>query len=152
MAKSPKQATSASIPQEFNHLFNNFYNLSRFPQIKGFENLNLHPSIDIVDDENTFKVVAEMPGMSEKEVNVSIDQNMLIIKGEKQTSRKDESKNYLIREIGYGCYERAIPLPEFVDLDKVKASFKKGMLWVEIPKKQGTAKKSREIKIEKVKE
>lgn len=126
--------------------------MSGFPQIKGFEGLNLHPSIDIVDDKDNFKVVAEMPGMSEKEINVTLNENMLIIKGEKETSKKDEGKNYLIREIGYGSYERAIPLPEFVDLDKAKASFKKGMLWITIPKKAGGAKKARDLKVEKIKE
>ncbi|MCD6046101.1 MAG: heat-shock protein [Gammaproteobacteria bacterium] len=114
-----------------------------------FENILLHPAIDIVDSEDQFKVEAEMPGMGEEDVQVSINNNVLTIKGEKTTSKQDKSKNYRMREISYGSYERSVLLPDTVDVDKAKASFKKGMLWVVLPKKPESTKKSCTIPVEK---
>lgn len=128
-----------------------FYHLIDKPRFssKEFENLLIEPSIDIVDDKTCFKVEAEMPGLSEEDIKVSINDGILTIKGEKETSTKDEGKNYLRREINYGSYERRISLPDSADLDRAKASFKKGMLWIEIPKTKETKQQARELKIEK---
>ncbi len=106
--------------------------------------------MDIVDDKENLKIEVEMPGMGEEDIKVSIADGILTIRGEKETSKKDEGKNYVRREIGYGSYERTIPLPDSVDVEKAKASFKKGMLWVTIPKKPESVKRSRELKIEKI--
>lgn len=114
-----------------------------------FENLSLLPAMDVVDDKNEFKIAVEMPGMSEEDIKVSINNGILTIKGEKSTSSQDKDKNYLMREIKYGVCERNITLPDGVNTDQAKASFKKGMLWVKIPKKPELAKGSREIKVEK---
>lgn len=112
--------------------------------------LTLSPSVDLVDDKEMFKVEAEMPGLDESDIKVSIQDGILTIRGEKSVSRKDETKNYYLREISYGNYERCIALPENVDTQKAKASFKKGMLWITFPKKQGLGKQTAELKIERV--
>lgn len=114
-----------------------------------FENVILTPRVDIIDDENHFKVEIEMPGVDEKDVNVSLSDNLLTIKAEKTVSKKDEGKMYQMREIGYGRYERSLTLPDTVDINNAKASFKKGMLWVDIPKKAESIKKPRTLTIEK---
>lgn len=161
MSKQSKKATPVTIEHrrnpfqllqnELERVVSNFYNvagISRY-SFENFENLILHPSIDIVDDKENFKVEVEMPGLGEENIKVSIRDGMLTISGEKETSRKDEGKNYSRREIAYGRYERSIPLPDSVDTNKAKASFKKGMLWINIPKKPESIKQSRELKIEK---
>lgn len=130
--------------------FDRWFEPFNFPK-SGFEELTLLPAVDIVDDQNEFKIEAEMPGMGEENIKVSINNGILTIKGEKSTSKQDKDKNYMIREIRYGTSERNIPLPEGIDIDKAKASFKKGMLWVTIPKKPEYVKGSREIQIEKAK-
>lgn len=117
---------------------------------RAFEHLVITPAIDIVDDSEHFKVEAEMPGMGERDIEVNIDDGILNIKGEKTTSKKDKDKNYLMREINYGCYERSIRLPDSVDLSQAKASFKKGMLWIDIPKKAEAVKSSKKLKVEAV--
>ena len=63
---------------------------------------------------------------------------------------KDQEKEYVKREIHYGAYQRTIALPDNVDTSKVTATFKKGMLWVILPKKTGTQHESRKINIEEV--
>ena len=128
--------------------FHGWFEPFNFPAER-FENINLTPAVDIVDDDKRFKVEAEMPGMGEEDIKVSIDNGVLTIKGEKTTSKQDKDKNYRMREISYGSYERNIPLPESVDVENAKASFKKGMLWVDIPKKPEFTKKSKVIEVKK---
>ncbi len=139
-----------SLQQEVDRAFRDFYDL--FPSSKSgleqFENMDLMPSMDIVEDQNHFTVQVEMPGMDEKDIKVSFSDNALTITGEKSISTKNKGKKYLSREISYGRYERLISLPPSVDIDKAKASFKKGMLWVVLPKKSGSQGGSRDIKVE----
>jgi len=100
-----------------------------------WENFSLHPAVDIVEDKESFKVEAEMPGMGFENIEVSVSEGMLTISGKKTTSKKDKDKNYIAREINYGSYYRCIALPPYLDTDKAEASFRKGMLWVTIPKR-----------------
>jgi HSP20 family protein len=141
-----------SIQQEMERVMNYFnreFGFLTFPAER-FEDLALHPSIDIIDDKDHFKIEVEMPGMGEADIKIAISDGLLTIKGEKETSKKDEGKNYLMREIHYGRYERTVALPDSVDISQAKASFKKGMLWVDIPKRSEVVKQSREIKVDKV--
>lgn len=129
--------------------FNRALNQSQALLPQSFDQGNLFPAVDVVEDKHAYKIEAEMPGMGEDDVNVSIDHNTLRIKGEKSTSKQDQDKHYVNREITYGCYERTIPLPEYVDTDKATASFKKGMLWVVIPKSSDQSTSQRTIQVEK---
>lgn len=140
----PLQAELSKIMDDFYGHFEPF----NFP-VEHFENLMITPAIDIVEDQEQFKVEVEMPGMGEEDVKVSIDGGILTIKGEKSTSKKDEGKNYMMREISYGNYERRITLPDSVDANNAKASFKKGMLWVTIPKKAACVQKPQVLAVEK---
>lgn len=129
------------------HEFNDFFAPSRL-NWEQFDNLSLAPSMDIIEDKDHFSVQLEMPGMDEKDIKVSIADNVLSITGEKSTSKKNEDKKYVSREISYGKYERSITLPSTVDINKAKATFKKGMLWVDLPKKEEAKGGSRDIKVE----
>ncbi|KTC90274.1 Hsp20/alpha crystallin family protein [Fluoribacter dumoffii] len=141
-----------SLQQEVDRAFHDFYDM--FASNKNweqFEKLNLLPSMDVVEDKDHITIQMEMPGMDEKDINVSFTGSMLTITGEKSTSKKNDNKKYLSREISYGKYERSISLPSTVDIDKAKATFKKGMLWVELPKKAEAKGKSKDIKVEQAK-
>jgi len=141
-----------SLQHDVDNAFRDFYDIfsSNKSGLEQFEKLELLPSMDIVEDADNFSVQVEMPGMDEKDIKVSFSDNALTISGEKSISKKNENKQYLSREINYGKYERVISLPSTVDVDKAKASFKKGMLWVVLPKKAETKNRSRDIKIEQV--
>jgi HSP20 family protein len=142
-----------SIQSAVNRAMDDFYNLLDGPPSsvsREIENLIITPSINMVEDKENLKIEAEMPGMGEKDIKVSIGDGYLTIKGEKKVSKKNKDKNYLMREISYGAYERIIPLPDSVDTDKASASFKKSMLWITIPKRAGSEKGSRELAVEKV--
>lgn len=138
------------LQQEVDRAFRDFYDLfgSNKTGLEQFENLDLLPSMDVVEDKDHFTVQMEMPGMDEKDIKVSFSDNTLTITGEKSISTKNKDKKFISREINYGKYERVISLPSTIDIDKAKASFKKGMLWVVLPKKSGSNGGSRDIKIE----
>ena len=140
----PLQSELDKLVGEFEPWFEPF----SFPTER-FEDLALAPAVDIVDDKDHFKVEVEMPGMGEEDINVELDDGLLTIKGEKTVSKKNKDKNYLRREISYGRYERQVALPDDVDIDNAQASFKKGMLWVNIPKKPESIREKRTLKVER---
>lgn len=143
-----------ALQTELDRAMRDFYNLLESPSFPtgDFEELTISPSVDIVEDKDNFKVEAEMPGLNEDNIKIDISDGQLTIRGEKTTSKQDKDKNYLSREISYGSYERIIALPDTVDIDQAKASFKKGMLWITIPKKAEATQRSRQLKVEKVTE
>ena len=87
-----------------------------------------------------------MPGIDEKDLDVKIENNFLILSGEKKEETKEEKKNYIFSERKYGSFYRTIALPEGAKTDKVKATFKKGILNIEIPKDE--VKEAKKIPIE----
>lgn len=130
----------------------NFYNLFEATglDIDRFENRNLLPAMDITETDDAFTVEVEMPGMGEEDIKITINEDRLDIHGEKSTSKKHKNKKYLSREITFGRYDRSIALPPSVDSNKASATFKKGMLWINIPKKAEKKNHSRQINIQKV--
>lgn len=141
----------SGIQNELERMAQDFYGMidpTHLPA-ENYDSLRLAPFIDIIDSKEAFKVEAEMPGLDEKDIKVLIGDGMLTIRGEKKTSTQDKGKNYMVREIGYGSYERTIALPDSADLKQAHASFEKGMLWVEIPKKTEATQQYRELKVEK---
>ncbi len=142
-----------SLQNEVDRLFSDFTDFFPTSQFNWgqFEKMDLSPSMDVVEDKEHFCVQLEMPGMDEKDVTVSISDNVLTISGEKSSSKKNEGKKFISREISYGKYERSISLPATVDVAKAKATFKKGMLWVDLPKKLESKAGVRSIKVEQAK-
>lgn len=104
------------------------------------------PSIDIADEKKHIRVTAELPGMEEKDVQVTLNDDALVIRGEKKLEETHEDEGYYRTERSYGVFERAIPLPVEIDVDRVEATFKKGLLTVRLPK-TGRAPASRQIPV-----
>jgi len=92
------------------------------------------PTIDVEDSKDSIHVKAEIPGIDEKDLDVRIEDNTLILSGEKKEEKKEEKKNYIYTERKFGSFYRSIDLPEGVKADKIKATFKKGVLSIDIPK------------------
>ena len=92
------------------------------------------PTVDISEMENGFEIRAELPGVSEKDVNVSVTDNRLTIKGEKRQEEETDDKNYHRVERRYGSFQRSFTLPRHVETDAIKAQFTDGVLVLEIPK------------------
>jgi HSP20 family protein len=103
------------------------------------------PAVDLFEEKDDIVVKAELPGMEKDNIEVNLTDNMLTIKGEKKKAEEVNEENYYRCERSYGSFLRNIELPKAVHSDKVKASFKNGILEVRIPKTEEA--KSKEIKV-----
>lgn len=124
---------------------------SMFPPIwpnMGFSEEELSPAVDIFEQDDAVVVKAELPGMKKEDINVELNDGVLRITGEKKREEKVEKKDYYRLERSVGSFERRISLPSGIETEKTKASFKDGVLEIQIQKTEKAKKKERKIKIE----
>jgi HSP20 family protein len=116
-----------------------------------FSSDTLSPKIDIAEGKDAIDVTAELPGVDAKDLDVTLANGMLTVRGEKRTERdeEDKDKNWHVVERSYGSFSRAIPLPFDPDPAKVEAKFDKGVLHIHLPKPAEVAKKQQKIEIKK---
>ncbi len=105
------------------------------------------PVVDIVDKTEAYEVIAELPGMDEKNIDVKLANGCLTIKGEKRDEKEEKKKDYYLHERSFGTFERSFALPDEVDTSRIEASFKKGVLTVTLPKKPEAVKPEKKIEI-----
>jgi len=105
------------------------------------------PAVDIVDKENAYEVTAELPGMDEKNIEVRLANGDLTIRGEKRDEKEEKRKGYHLQERHFGSFERTFAVPEGVDVEKIDASFKNGVLTVKLPKKPEAIKPAKKIEV-----
>ncbi len=127
-----------------NSFFNNWLDLPATPEISALK--NLEPKIEVSENDNDVTVSAEVPGISEKDIDLEVSSDgYLTISGEKKHEKKEKGKGSYFSEISYGSFKRTIPLPWDLKFDDAKADFENGLLKVYIPK--STEEKSRKKKI-----
>jgi HSP20 family protein len=109
------------------------------------------PRVDIAESKDAIEVTAELPGVDEKDLDVTLTNGMLTVRGEKKSTRdeQDKDKNWHVVERSYGSFSRTIPLPFGPDPAKVEAKFDKGVLHIHLPKPAEVAKKQQKIEIKK---
>lgn len=107
------------------------------------------PELDVRENNNTITVEAELPGVDEKDVSVTVANGILTIKGEKKQRKEEKTENYYLAERSYGAFERSLRLPDSIDDTKVEAKFDKGVLKVTAAKKPEAVKAERKIEIKK---
>ena len=105
------------------------------------------PAVDITEDDGAYKVTAELPGMSEKEIEVVVSGDTLSIKGEKRLEKEQKEKNFYLSERSYGSFQRSFYVPEGVDRDKIAADFSKGVLTVTMPKTAKAMEQTKKIEV-----
>ena len=136
-----------SLRNEMNRLFDDFFTQDFMPQ--PFRSMGeWAPALDISETDEAVVVKAELPGLEANDVEVTLQDNVLTIKGEKKEEKEEKSKNFHRVERSYGQFERSFRLPTAVKGDKVEAAFKNGVLTVELPKAEEAKAKSVKIKIE----
>ena len=105
------------------------------------------PAVDITEDDKAYKIAAELPGMSEKDIDVSITGDMLVLKGEKRQEREEKEKNRYLAERSYGSFQRNFAIPDGIDRDKIVAEFSKGVLTLTLPKTPDAQKQQKKIEV-----
>ena len=103
-------------------------------------------SLDVYREKDELIVKAELPGIKKKDLDISLEDDMLTIKAEKKKEKVTEDATYYISERRFGQYSRTIALPFHVDAEKISATFKKGLLEVRLPKSEEAETKHIEIK------
>ncbi len=106
------------------------------------------PSLDVSETKNEYVVKAELPGIDPKDIDISLANDLLTIKGEKKQEKEEKEENYHLIERSYGSFTRSIQLPGQVQSDKINASYKNGVLKVTLPKTEEAKKKEIKIKVE----
>ena len=129
----PVRALQSDINRVFEEFWRSFHlPFSRLRDDNG--GTVTEPSIDVRETDQELEVKAELPGMEEKDIEVGVTPGLLTIAGQKESERETQEQSYVLRERSFGRFERVIPLPDGVDIDSAKATFKNGLLTISIPK------------------
>jgi|JI10StandDraft_1071094.scaffolds.fasta_scaffold263484_2 HSP20 family protein len=154
-ATSNLQHPFRSLRQQIDRLIEDFdrtmlpghwFDMTPFAKLKSDMGMVV-PAIDVVDDGNSYRVTAELPGISEKNIDVTKDGDFLTIKGEKKEEREQKEKGYFMSERSFGSFERSLRLPNGIDDSKIAAKFENGVLTVTLPKTAETVSKPKKIDI-----
>lgn len=143
---SPFRSFQTEIDRFFDGFFNDF---DRFPSsLLNKDRLgSFSPKIDISNDDSSIEVNAELPGLDEKDIQVSLQEDVLTIKGEKKSEDEKKSKDFYRLERRFGSFERSIKVPQEIDAENIKASFKNGVLNVFLPKSEKAEENVRKIEV-----
>lgn len=106
-----------------------------------------NPAIDIAEDDKGYRLTAELPGMTENDIEITVNDDMLTLKGEKKQEAEHKEKNYTLSERSYGAFQRSFWLPDSVDRGKIDASFAKGVLTVSLPKSATATAQPKKIEV-----
>lgn len=107
------------------------------------------PALEMTETKKAYKISAELPGIDAEAVEVSVDNGMLRIAGEKSEEREEGEEGYRLSERSYGAFERIVRLPEEADADKIKARCRNGVLTITIPKDEKAARTARRIPVDR---
>ncbi len=105
------------------------------------------PRIDISEDKKEVVVTAEVPGMDENDFDISVNNDSLTIHGEKKAEKEEKKENYYRMERSYGAFHRTVALPCEVDVDRVEARYRKGVLKITLPKLPEDKQQRRRIEV-----
>lgn len=138
---------TAPLQHEISQMFDDFL-FSNFSELYGPTLHSVLLAVDLEENNENFIIKVELPGIDTNDVEISVTDGFLTIKGEKKEDKEEEEdKNFLRREISYGSFVRTIALPEAADTEKAGATFKNGILTVEVPKKTEALQNPRRLQI-----
>jgi HSP20 family protein len=131
------------LRNEMERLYDRFFDLRPFRRFT--EEGEWMPSVDVSETAKEIIVNAEIPGVEAKDIDVNLDGNVLTIKGERKREHEEKEENFHRIERSYGSFFRTLSLPSEVDGEKIKATYKKGVLRITLPKTKKAAGKKIEI-------
>jgi HSP20 family protein len=131
-ALTPANLTVPDVFSGFRRSFERFFD--DVPGFGSWASTRLAPRIDVTDSDGVIEITAELPGLEEKDVNVSIQDGALIVSGEKKAQTEKKEKDYVYSERSYGSFLRRVPLPAGVDANSVNAALNNGVLTVKVTK------------------
>lgn len=125
-----------SVRNRINSLFDDFFYPSGWEDVPS-SLTDWNPIVDIYENDDQIIVKADLPGVEKKDIHVDVKNDVLTIRGERSSESESKKQNYYRRERTLGKFERSLTLPSEVDTEKINASYKDGVLKIEIPKPEG---------------
>jgi HSP20 family protein len=138
-----------AIRREIDRMFDDLWRFpySQSPNIASSLPSLTAPAVDVVEKPTEFQIVAELPGLEEKNIEVKCADGVLTVKGEKRDEKEEKDKDYFLSERRFGSFQRSFRLPQSVDADKIEAVFKNGLLTLTLPKKAEAQKNEKKIAV-----
>ena len=141
-----------SLHREMNRLFDDVFRGAALPAAAGSQGQGdignfVNASMNVSETDKEIRITAELPGVTEQDIDVSLDDDVLTIRGEKKFERKDDKENFHFVERSYGTFQRSLRLPYAVESEQVRASFENGVLTVTVPKTE-RQERSRRIQVQ----
>ncbi len=156
---APQQHPLMALRDEVDRLFDSFFptvagrrglfDMDPFRRLGGWVRSGggLAPEVDVKETDERYEITAELPGMDEADIEVTLREGMLTISGEKKMETKEEKADYHLTERSYGRFVRTFRLPETADEDKISAGFAKGVLSVVVPKTAAAPAHEKKIEV-----
>ncbi|HYB08926.1 MAG TPA: Hsp20/alpha crystallin family protein [Alphaproteobacteria bacterium] len=157
---SPLMSLRGELDRVFDDFFRGWPSLMSFPsRLFNFDPfqrageplvsayVGLAPKVDVSETADSYRIEAELPGIDEKDIKVSVSDGILSIKGEKKAEREEKGRDYRLSERSYGTIQRSFALPDGIDEEKIAAAFSKGVLTLTLPKTPAAKTKERQIEI-----
>ena len=155
---APAEVTTPDVWRSFRSEMDRLFDRFGFPSLRrmfdmepGWRPMSTFsfsaPAIDMSEDDKTYKISAELPGLDAKDVDISVSGSTLLLKGEKRQEKEEKDKNYYFSERAYGSFQRAFELPASIDRDKIAADFSKGVLTITLPKTSDAQKQQKKIEV-----
>lgn len=140
----------ATLHREVDRLFDDFFRgFDRFPSLPFREErlAEFSPKVNVSENDKEIEVTVEVPGMDQDDVDISLRDDVLTIKGEKKQEKEEKDKEYYHVERSYGSFYRSLQVPCEVDQENIKAAFKKGVLKINLPKSTKAQENVRKIEV-----
>ena len=112
-----------------------------------FSGGELTPVVDVSETDKSYEISVELPGLDDKDVELTLRDDLLTISGEKKTEREEKKKGYHLSERSYGSFQRSFRLPDDVQAEKIKAEMQKGVMSISLPRSPSAKPKQRKIAI-----
>ena len=135
----------SNLHREIDRVFDDFTQVAQLPWSAG--NGKMLPRMELSETEKEFRLTAELPGVQENDIDISLSADLLTIKAEKKSESERKEQEVHVSERSYGLFERSTRLPSAVDEDKIDATLKNGVLTVVLPKTAEEQAKSRKITV-----
>ena len=142
--------------REMDRMFDRLTDNFAFPSLRDFPTTEhfwprianvTTPVVDMIGDEKAYRIVAEIPGVDDKDVEVKIGDDYLYIKAEKRQEHEDKTKDYFVSERSYGVFQRTFALPVDIDRNAIDAKFARGVLTITLPKSAKVQANTKKIEV-----
>ncbi len=138
----------SKLRDEVEHIFGEFP--ARFPSLQSASRSAFSmpvPAVEMIENDHTYKISVEVPGIDLEDIDLSVQQDMLVLKGEKREEHSESDRTHSSSERAYGFFERHITLPADADVESINASARNGVLMIEIPRDKENKLSARSIPI-----